>query len=482
MIQKTSTLSFTTALLALLSTSLVSTQAFSVSLNLDTKIRKERNAEFYKSALELLPLVTAEQGVFDQKIDHFSKSKRETFKQRYWIQSEWAANSNSPVFFVICGESECDGADSMSAINAIAKKYKMHLVALEHRFYGHSYPYSDLSSKNLKMLSTDQALEDLSDFQNWVRLTKGLSGKWISVGGSYPGSLSAFYRLKHPEQVVGALASSAPVRAKADFWEYDRHVARVAGQQCLNQIQLAVAQAEHMLSSSPEQGAQVKKWFEVENFKDTRDVLYVLADTAAFAIQYGFQKDFCDALINSKSSEGVLKDYADIGLSLLSRYGITPYDMSFVSAESEDIQQTSGAGMRAWVYQSCTEYGYFQNANQNRNESARSSLITGSFHQEICKRLFGLKNAVPENETNNKYYNELLKPSVKNIYFTNGSNDPWINLSIAQEVGNQSINPNLIAFTISGASHCEDLGSRFSSSLQQARSQFSQLIATWIAE
>ena len=48
--------------------------------------------------------------------------------------------------------------------------------------------------------------------------------RWIVVGGSYPGAMSAWFRYKYPHIALGSLASSAVVEAIADYSAYDNHV------------------------------------------------------------------------------------------------------------------------------------------------------------------------------------------------------------------------------------------------------------------
>lgn len=90
---------------------------------------------------------------------------------------------------------------------------------LEHRFYGKSQPFSDLSTKNLQYLSSQQALADLANFVENMNDKYKLppSTKWIVFGGSYPGSLAAWMRLKYPHLVHGAMSASGPLLAQIDF-------------------------------------------------------------------------------------------------------------------------------------------------------------------------------------------------------------------------------------------------------------------------
>lgn len=78
--------------------------------------------------------------------------------------------------------------------------------------------FSDLSTDNLRFLSSHQALADLAHFRTVIAEARGLTDeKWVAFGGSYPGSLAAWFRLKYPQLVYASVATSAPVHATVNF-------------------------------------------------------------------------------------------------------------------------------------------------------------------------------------------------------------------------------------------------------------------------
>jgi hypothetical protein len=73
------------------------------------------------------------------------------------------------------------------------------MVAVEHRYYGESMPTGrELSTEKLRWLSSQQALGDLAAFHSQIVANYSLTNanKWVSFGGSYPGMMAGFFRLK----------------------------------------------------------------------------------------------------------------------------------------------------------------------------------------------------------------------------------------------------------------------------------------------
>lgn len=325
---------------------------------------------------------TVKEGIFEQRLDHNNCCNLDHFNQRYYLDSSFATNENAPVFFYICGEATCEEKSiGGGAIREHAKKFGAHLVALEHRYYGKSQPFPRLTVKNLKYLTTEYAIRDLVAFIGFAKEELKLKGQWITFGGSYPGSLSAYFRNKLPNLVAGALASSAPVRAKADYFEYDYHVAKVAGEKCANKMREVVSEIESHYGK-PEM-LEVKKLFEAETIQDDTDFLYVVADVGAFSIQYGFQEKFCTAL---EASDPV-KAYGEYAKSVYKMIGVSSEKMSmYEGAINEDPDSyLKGFGYRQWLYQSCTEYGYWQVAYPDKSVSVRSARINEEYQTFFAK-------------------------------------------------------------------------------------------------
>jgi len=44
---------------------------------------------------------------------------------------------------------------------------------------------------------------------------------WVTVGGSYPGALSAWFRYKYPHLTIGSIASSAVVQVIENYQDFD---------------------------------------------------------------------------------------------------------------------------------------------------------------------------------------------------------------------------------------------------------------------
>ena len=85
----------------------------------------------------------------------------------------------------------------------IAQQQNCATIVMEHRFYGESNPYNDLSVKSFQVHTIQQAVDDLDYFAKNVKLAMPggdnvAPGKapWVLVGGSYAGALTAWTMTK----------------------------------------------------------------------------------------------------------------------------------------------------------------------------------------------------------------------------------------------------------------------------------------------
>nr|GMC90387.1 lysosomal Pro-X carboxypeptidase-like [Ipomoea batatas] len=158
---------------------------------------------------------------FTQIVDHFTFTPQSyhTFQQRYLINDTYwgGAKKMAPIFVYMGGEADIElSAQNTGFMFDYAPNFNALLVFIEHRFYGKSFPGGDEevkpNSTTLGYLSSTQALADYATLI--IDLKKNLTATDSPVvvfGGSYPGMLAAWFRLKYPHVTIGALASSAPI-------------------------------------------------------------------------------------------------------------------------------------------------------------------------------------------------------------------------------------------------------------------------------
>ncbi|MFA6301983.1 MAG: S28 family serine protease [Legionella sp.] len=416
--------------------------------------------------------------MFKQLLNHIKPDKG-SFNQRYYIDETYGPNNDAPVFFYICGQNTCTPNVLTGAIREYAQKYHAKLVALEHRYYGESIPVANFSVKEMRFLKTERVLGDLANFQQQISSEKKWTGRWIAFGSSYAGSLAAYYRLHYPQLIAGAIASSAPVMATNNFYEYDKEVTQQAGTQCAQAIRNVVSDIESNLNN-PSNLAHYKALFGVSKVKNPIDLLSLIADVAAVSIQQGHKEEFCSALLSSFSP---VEAYAQFAKNVYKEMHITAYDLTPQAALSEKVQDYKhDFGLRQWYYQSCTEYGDWQNANPNPFLTTRSLLINAKYHQEVCKRLFGITSLANTELINKTYYLPLRTSKASHIYFTNGELDAWSHLSMT-EANNNTENTQLYYYEIVQGKQSDDLLARNtadSKSLQFARTMTELLNQEWM--
>jgi hypothetical protein len=194
---------------------------------------------------------------FTQQIDHTNFKDKRTFQQRYWVNDNYWDNKTGPVFLYICGEGTCSPPKDRAYPYQVCQDLNCLFYVVEHRYYGASQPFPDWSSPNLKYLDPEQALADLDYFiknKTAEINTKYGAGvrKWLTIGGSYPGALSAWFKSQYTS-ASAAWSSSGVIHAIRDYTDYDLDVYNATGRSssdCQTVIQKTIAYFDKALNGS----------------------------------------------------------------------------------------------------------------------------------------------------------------------------------------------------------------------------------------
>ncbi|XP_064621595.1 thymus-specific serine protease-like [Lineus longissimus] len=437
---------------------------------------------------------------FTQPLDHFDPEILLRYNQRYWVNDAFWKRPDGPVFLYIGGE----GALQSYVVQAgehvdLAKKYGALVMAVEHRYYGASINDNGLELKNMQYLSSQQALADLATFHTFASRKYNLTSQntWICFGGSYPGALSAWFRLKYPHLVYGAVASSAPVRAITNFEGYNNVVAASladpvvnGSKKCAANIKAAFAKVDELIKGQQFPDLE-RDFLSCEKFNGSHDVFQFASNLAGNfmgVVQYNKEMPSIDITGICREMDTDLNPYASLmklNKDLLTQTGEKCADNSWTNflkqmKNTTVDRKTGGAGIRQWIYQTCTQFGYYQTCDTNTTCIFSKAMELGP-NLDICSSVFGIMPSQVDKriEFSNAYYG-ADQPRGTRIMFVNGSIDPWHALSV---LGDASASE--IAIFINGTAHCANMSSGKASdpqSLKDARTEISARIRHWLQQ
>lgn len=424
-------------------------------------------------------------------IDHYNKSDTRTYLNRYWINTTYY-KPGGPVFYFDSGEQNAHPlvpyflaeAAGPSSVMTLARRFNGMAIIFEHRFYGDltegSFPFKMNTTSGMaeagyaayKYLNTEQALQDpvflANNFEppgmeKYWSLLSPKHTPWIWLGGSYPGIRGAQMRIRNPETFYATWASSAPTQAAVDMWTYYAQAERSMTRNCSADYTAITNWVDATLTNGTDEAISTLKRdlytailsrpggqappminLTLALALEPSDVASYLLTPFSFYQYYGFERSvlpFCNILETRNRTDILTTDNGgtapalapESGLALM--YNVSVAWSSFLIALAEidydEIPYTDDPIQDAsWMWQYCSEYGYFQRGNPENPHTIQSRFTSLALFQKQCNDTFpeGLPPS-PNISASNKYGGWNINPS--NTMFSSGEFDPWRSLSPA---------------------------------------------------
>nr|XP_012591565.1 lysosomal Pro-X carboxypeptidase isoform X1 [Microcebus murinus]XP_012591566.1 lysosomal Pro-X carboxypeptidase isoform X1 [Microcebus murinus]XP_012591567.1 lysosomal Pro-X carboxypeptidase isoform X1 [Microcebus murinus]XP_012591568.1 lysosomal Pro-X carboxypeptidase isoform X1 [Microcebus murinus]XP_012591569.1 lysosomal Pro-X carboxypeptidase isoform X1 [Microcebus murinus]XP_012591570.1 lysosomal Pro-X carboxypeptidase isoform X1 [Microcebus murinus]XP_020142226.1 lysosomal Pro-X carb len=407
---------------------------------------------------------------FQQKIDHFGFTIMKTFKQRYIIADKYWKKDGGSILFYTGNEGDiiwfCNNTGFMWDV---AKELKAMLVFAEHRYYGESLPFGHSSykdSRHLNFLTSEQALADFAELIKHLKRTiPGAENQpVIALGGSYGGMLAAWFRMKYPHIVVGALAASAPILQFDNlipcgvFMKIVTTDFRKSGPYCSESIRRSwdainrlsntgrglrwLTEALHLCNPLDSQDIQHLKDWIAETWVNLAMVDYPYASNFLQPLPAWPIKVACQYLRNPNVSDSVLLENIFQALNVYYNYSGQAQCLNMSETTTRSL------GSQGWSYQACTEMvmPFCTNGIDDMFEPRLWDLKEFS---DDCFNHWGVR---PRPSWISTLYGGKNISSHTNIVFSNGELDPWSGGGITED-----ITDTLVAITISEGAHHLDL-------------------------
>lgn len=414
---------------------------------------------------------------------------------RYLENDTYSQEGQGPIFFYTGNEGDIElFAQNTGLIWELAPKFKASIIFAEHRYYGKSLPFGNESYSSpdkLGYLSAEQALADYADLLSNLNPT---GRPVITFGGSYGGMLAAWFRMKYPHLVTGALAASAPVRQfEVECDIFNRILTSVFrnsyNENCSNNIgRIWDTMKQMMANDKTKQEFNNKFKFckplnstqELETFFDyLNDVLGNLA-----MVNYPYESTFLAPLpaypVRQFCFE-LKEDLTQNGTQLIDAFhrALNVYSNFTGKTKCLDIASAydSSMGDLGWNFQSCTEM-VWSNCQNGTTDMFPPKAWSFQEYSDECYKKFQVR---PKN------YSLMALGEIRfgggrlngasNIIFSNGLLDPWSGGGIFYD------QPGIITVVIPEGAHHLDLRASHKDdpeSVVEARKIYERQFKKWI--
>lgn len=211
-------------------------------------------------------------------------------------------------------------------------------------------------------------------------------------------TMVAWMRSKYPHLVNGAWASSAPLEAQIDFFEYKnvmtRSLKRVGGEECYAIVENAFNEMERLVKAGDVRTLQgaFNLCLPLDLTADVAHFFYEVSDMVAGLIQghrAGRIQTACNMMKREKEATG--SDLLAFGKWAKENYW-TCLDMSYAHSVRKyreiDWSAEANRQMRQWIYQTCSEFAWFQTSTSTQQIFGSPDLYTVDYFVGICQDLY----------------------------------------------------------------------------------------------
>jgi Serine carboxypeptidase S28 len=469
-----------------------------------------------------------------QKVDHLSSASSRLWTQRYYTSERYFDGPGFPILVIFGGEGAIEPSTGLFypfVVETLASRFRAFVVQPEHRFYGASQPIpraeieytqqKGYPDPRITLLTYEQALYD------FMQLTQSIQSEWgcsfdrtsefycpvVTIGGSYPGFLSAMARIMFPDIVDMAYAASAPMKFYAQqvpdhaYYEHISKVADAALPQCSRGVQQALYEIQEFFQSGTAPSpfdigicpGTIPPYCTVDGTLDTEtflnEIFMMVGYTFANAnmAYYPPSNDtmlyqLCHIFVDD-SATAVAKLRQFFLTSLLPRNSTSscvnmmhevPYGSNGTISAGDWSGVGSGTSGDSWDFQTCT-----LNVEAIAFNSTRSMFVDRPWSYQWLTEHCGNRflGVIPQPYTlNEKWHIDDLTAisGLANILFTNGLRDGW-SVSGIQE----NISDTVVAINFPNGAHHSDLSGRVPSEndtddLRIGFAQIQSILTTWL--